>query len=89
MDQNIAPSSLKLKSSIKTSQGVENKRKVERQLINEGLQSINSTIEIFTHMTDTCMNDVEKVLSKHMYNECNDFIHRVRQSSHTKILERL
>ena len=56
--------------------------------MNKTVKSINSPIDISTKQRDTCMNELKDGIGDEIYKECSDSIKRVRESRHTKILDR-
>ena len=59
MSQKITPTSLKLKSNIRTPRGKRILHGAEKQLVDECIRSINNTIEEFTCRRDKCMEELE------------------------------
>ena len=88
LGQNITLTSIKLKSNINTPWGANIIRKVEKQLMNKRVRSFNSTTDSCTKQRDACRNDLKDDIDNELYKECSDFIKRVRESRHTKILDR-
>ena len=77
ISQNITLNSLKLKSNIRTPQGVKNLQRAEKQLENEQISSINNTIDICTHLRDICMEELKDHSDNELYEECKVFIKNV------------
>ena len=79
LSKDIIPTSVRLKSNIKTPKGKYIIRKAERGLLNERIRSINNSITIFKSLRDTCKNQLESILDKKTMEECTDFIKTRRE----------
>ena len=88
LSQKITPNSLKLKSNIKTSRGKSILERAERQLMNERVRSINNSIATWTCLRDTCMKTLQDQISGFQFQECSNFIERVKESRHQVVLKR-
>ena len=88
LSQKITPNSLKLKSNIKTSRGKSILERAERQLMNEHVRSINDSIATWTCLRDTCMKTLQDQISGFQFQECSNFIDRVKESRHQVVLKR-
>ena len=58
------------------------------KLLNERIRSINKTLYICGIKRDTCYNRLKSVLDRDTLQECQSFKDRVRQSRHTKVMDR-
>ena len=88
LSQKITPNSLKLKSNIKTSRGKSILERAERQVMNEHVRNINNTIATRTCSRDTCMKTLQDQISGFYFEECSNFIERVKESRHQTVLNR-
>ena len=88
LSKDIIPVSVRLKSNIKTPKGEYIVRKVERDVLNESVRSINNTITMFKMQWGTCINNLEKEIDRDTMNDCYDFIKVRRERRHFKTLER-
>ena len=88
LSQKITPNSLKLRSNIKTSRGKRILEKAERQLAKERVRNINNTLAICTCLRDTCIDELKDQLSNFYFQECVNFIGRVRETRHQTVSER-
>ena len=89
ISQKITPTSLKLKSNIKTSRGKSIIQKAEKQLAEEHVRSINNTLDVCTCRRDTHAWRNLKVRSVIFSSkECCEFIKMVREYRHKTILEK-
>ena len=86
--------SIRLKTNIKTSKGLQIIRRAEKQLLNECVRSINNTLELLMLKSDTCIQELEdsiqdKEVDDHKtFEECVSFIKRVRECRHNKAMHR-
>ena len=88
LKNNIIPVSIRLKTNIKTSKGLDIIRRAEKQLLNECIRSINNQLELFMFNRDTCKNQLQGRLEKEIMEECEDLIKRVIENRHNMVLER-
>ena len=88
MSQKINSNRLELKSSIKTPRGRQILQRAEKQLADECIRAINSTIDTCTWIRVTCMNDLKCQINNYYFKECSKFISRVRERRHQTTLER-
>ena len=61
LKNNIVPVSVRLKTNIKTTKGIEIIRRAEKQLLNERVRNINSQLEIFMFKRDTCTDKLKNI----------------------------
>ena len=86
LSKDLIPTSVRLKSNIKTPKGKCIIRKAERALLNERIRSINNSITMFKLLRDTCKNQLESIIDKETMEKCNDFIETRRELRHLKTL---
>ena len=85
--QKITPTSLKVKSNIRTLRGKRILQRAEKQLADEWIRSINNTIEVCTCRRDIFMEEHKGQISVYYFKECCEFI-KVRECRHKTTLER-
>ena len=88
LNQDLIPVSIRLRSTIKTPKGQQIIRKVERDLLNERIRSINNTLNMLKEQRDTCINHLEERLDRDSMEECKSFIKIKREARHQKTLDR-
>ena len=88
LSQKIISNSLKLKSNIKTTEGKLIIYRAEKQLANECVRVINNTIDTCTCLRETCMEDLKSQISDFYFQECKQFIERVREQRKHTVLKR-
>ena len=88
MKRDIIPVSIKFKTSIYTKKASEIIRRAEKQLMNERARSINNMIEINMFRRDTYFHQLERVIDQQTLQECKNFINKVRECRHKKVLDR-
>ena len=88
LSQKITPVSLRLKSNIKTERGTKIIQRAEKQLMDERVRLINSTIDIYSNFICTCMNKLKVKISQELHEECHDFINKIGECRHKTIMER-
>ena len=88
LKNNIIPVSVRLKTNIKITKGLDIIRRAEKQLLNECFRSINNQLELFMFNRNTCKNQLQEILDKEIMEECEDLIKRVIENRHKLVLER-
>ena len=88
LKNNIIPVSIKLKTNIKTTKGLDIIRRAEKQLLNEHIRSINHQLELFMFKRDTCIIKLKELLDSRTLEECEDLMKRVNESRHKLVLSR-
>ena len=84
----IVPVSVRLKTNIKTTKGLDIIRRAEKQLLNECIRSINHQLEMFMLKRDTCTIKLKELLDSKTMQECEDLMKRVIESRHNLVLAR-
>ena len=56
----VVPVSIRLKTNVKTSKGIQIIRRAEKQLLNERIRSVNNTLELLMLKRGTCMGRIKK-----------------------------
>ena len=87
LSKDVIPTSVRLKSNIRTPMAKYIIRKVERALLNERIRSINKSITMFKSLRDTCINQLESILNKETMEKCRDFIEIRRERRHLSTLD--
>ena len=62
--------------------------RAERQLMNERVRSINNSIATWTCLRNTCMKTLQDQISGFYFQECSNFIERVKEARHQTVLKR-
>ena len=82
LSEGLIPTSIKLKSNIRTSKGQQIIYKAEKSLLNERIRNINNTITMLKLQVDTCTYLLETNLDGKIMEECNKFIESKREKRH-------
>ena len=88
LSKGIIPTSVRLKTNIKTPKGKYIVKKAELALLNERINSINNSIAMFRTIRDTCINQLESLLDERTMEECYMYMEVRREQRHWKTLER-
>ena len=89
LKNNIVPVSVRLKTNIKTTKGLEIIRRAEKQLLNECVRTINNQLEIFMFKRDTCRDKLENIIKdQNIMLQCEVMIKNVVESRHRRVMER-
>ena len=83
----VIPLSMRLKTNVKSSRGLQIIKKAEKQLLNEQIRSINNILELFMVKRDTCSEKLKEILLKkddqNTQEECNNLMKRDIECRHT------
>ena len=63
-------------------------KKADKQLFNERIRCINNILHISGIKRDTCYNRLKSMLDQDTIQECWSSINRVRESRHSKVIDR-
>ena len=88
LNKGIIPTSVKLKTNLKTPKAKYIIKKAEISLLNERIRSINNSIAMFEIIIDTCKNQLESLIDEATMEECHRYIERRREQRHQKTKER-
>ena len=88
LKNSIVPVSVRLKTNIKTTKGLDIIRRAEKLLLKECIRSINHQLEMFMLKRDTCTIKLKELLDSKTMQECEDLMKRVIESRHNLVLER-
>ena len=88
LSNNIIPTSIRLKSTIRTPKAKYIIHRAEKALLNERIRSITNTITMFKNLRDTCIGQLEDILDNAIMEECRTFIEIRRERRHLSTLER-
>ena len=85
----VIPVSIRLKTNIKTTKGLEIIRRAERKLLNERIRSINNTLETYMYEKELICNQLEERLKhSNILEECKSFIQRIIELRHQRVMTR-
>ena len=84
----MIPTSIRLKSNIKTPKGKYIIRRAELALLNERIRAINNSIAMFKIVIDTCMNQLKSILDRRTMEECHSYMEYRREGRHQSTLKR-
>ena len=87
LSKDVIPTSVRLKSNIRTPKAKYIIRKAERALLSERIRSINNSITMLKLLRDTCINQLESILDKETMEKCSDFIEITRERRHLSTLD--
>ena len=82
LSKGLIPTSIKLKSNIRTPKGQHIIYKAEKSLLNERIRNINNTIAMLKLQVDTCTYLLETNLDGKIMEECIKFIKNKREKRH-------
>ena len=74
LKNNIVPVSVRLKTNIKTTKGLDIIRSTEKLLLNECSRSINNQLEMFMLKRDTCTTKLKEQLDSNTMQECEELM---------------
>ena len=88
LKNDIIPVSVRLKTNIHTTKGLDIIRRAEKQLLNECIRSINNQLEMFMFKRDTCSLKLKGLVDQKTMEECEKLIKNVIESRHKRVPER-
>ena len=89
LKRDVIPVSIRLKTNIKTIRGLEIIRKTERKLLNECIRSINNSLELYMYERCSIVQQLEERLGhSNLLEECQEFINRVIECRHQRVMTR-
>ena len=88
LSNNIIPTSMRLKNTIRTPKAKYIIHRAEKVLLNERIRSITNTITMFKNLRDTCISQLEDILDNAIMEEWRTFIEIRRERRHLSTLER-
>ena len=87
LSKGLIPTSIKLRSNIRTPKGQHIIYKAEKSLLNERIRNINNTIAMLKLQVDTCINLLETNLDRKSMDECYRFIDSKREKRHFQTIK--
>ena len=88
----IIPVSVRLRTNVQTSRGIQIIRKAEKQLLNECIRSINNILELLMLKKIAFIEKLKSILSREedqvSLEECNTLIKRVIECRHQRVMRR-
>ena len=87
LSEGLIPTSIKIRTNIRTPKGQYIIYKAEKSLLNERIRSINNTIAMLKLQVDTCINQLEMNLDKKSMEECCKFIDSKREMRHYQTMK--
>ena len=88
LSKGLIPTSVRLKTNIKTMKGKYIIRKAELLLLNERIRTINNSIAMFRTTIDTCIFQLESMVDQKTMEECYSYIEQRRERRHLSTLDR-
>ena len=93
LKKEVIPVSIRLKTNIKTSKGLQIIGRAEKQLLNECIRSINNASELVMMKRDTCIEELKDTIldkkdDQKTFEECETLIKRVIECCHNKVMQR-
>ena len=81
----VIPVSVRLKTNIRTTRGLEIIRNTEKQLLNECIRSINNSLELYICEKEAYFHQLKEKLYKNTMEE--SFMNRVVEARHQRVLD--
>ena len=89
LKNDIVPVSVRLKTNIRTTKGLEIIKRAEKQLLNECIRTINNQLEMFMIKRDTCVNKLKNTIKDQiLIQECENLMKKITESRHLRVLKR-
>ena len=87
LSEGLIPTSIKLRTNIRTPKGQYIIYKAEKSLLNERIRSINNTITMLKLQVDTCIDLLEMNLDRKSMDECCKFIDSKGEKRHYQTMK--
>ena len=87
LSEGLIPTSIKLRTNIRTPKGQHIIYKAEKSLLNERIRSINNTITMLKLQVDTCIDLLEMNLDRKSMDECCKFIDSKGEKRHYQTMK--
>ena len=87
LSKGVIPVSLKLKNNIRSHRSDCIIYRAKTKLLNERIRNINNTIECYEHEKYMYSNKLISILGSEIFKQCENYINRVREARHLKVLE--
>ena len=84
----LVPVSIRLKSTLNSERAKKILRTVEKQLLQTRLKSINSLLDNNTKQLELTRSKIASILTPLNYQECQDFIDKIKEKRFIKVRER-
>ena len=81
----LVPSSIKLKSTLKTTRANQILRKAEKDLLQARVKSINFILDQTSKQLEECRSKLATIVSTQKLRECQDFIDKVSETRFNKV----
>ena len=56
--------------------------------MDERVRLINNTIDVCRNLIDACIGELKNLINQELFEECQEFIKKIRECGHKTILER-
>ena len=84
----LVPVSIRLKSTLKSERAKKIQRMAEKQLLQTRLKSINSLLDNNAEQLELTRSKIASILTPPNYQECQDFIEKIKEKRFIKVRER-
>ena len=88
----IIPASVRVRTNVQMSRGLQIIRKAEKQLLNECIRSVNNILELLMLKRYTCLEKLKDILLREEdqgpIEECNSLVKRVIECRHLRVTRR-
>ena len=81
----LVPSSIKLKSTLKSTRANQILRKAEKDLLQARVKSINYILDQTSKQLDECRSKLVTIVSTQKLRECQDFVDKVGETRFNKV----
>ena len=88
LHKELVPVSLKLKSTLNTTRAKKIIRKVEKELIQARIKSINNILNNVAIQMEDCRSQLASIISTERLRECQGFIDKVGETRFNKVINR-
>ena len=88
LHNDLIPTSIKLKSTLKSTRANKILRKAEKELLQTRVKSINYILDNTSQQLEECRSQLAAIISAQILRECQDFIDKVGEIRFNKVKQR-
>ena len=88
LHNDLIPTSIRLKSTLKSTRANKILRKVEKELLQTRVKSINGILDNTSQQLEECRSQLASIISTQRLRECQDFVDKVGEIRFNKVKQR-
>ena len=88
LHNDLIPTSIRLKSTVKSTRANKILRKAEKELLQTRVKSINYILDNTSQQLEVCRSQLAAIISTQRLKECQDFVDKLSESRFNKVKQR-